>query len=339
MRHGEKQLKEVFALLAAVAEFNGQPLDERECPPVFGNDTLGQVGALYQKLGREVLEALRRGDVKIVMENDVAKVIKAIKPFVDGNGVFIPGRGITAKVTAAHWQFDLGKTTVVYEEVIEALSYAFERKDFPSATELQERLEQLKAALLADERFCHLIDGQYACPLITVIPPTPVDDYGQTLWQKYVPALARVYARQFPGRAFNDYRKDSLVGQVTVLAGTHHDKVVKLAAEGFVPGLFFPNAMQGWSVLAQRQLIATLPGNPFQFSLGGGIDTFSAWMGNIGVTARDFNAPGQDMSALQWREPSYSLYFGAGGGRLDFGGGAGLGDAGDDVSGGFFVFG
>ena len=92
MRHQDKKFVDVFALLDAAARFNGQQVNETDCPPGFPeNETLGQAGALYKILGPDAIAALRRKDVALVLDAEAnAVILKHIeKPLMDEDGRFL----------------------------------------------------------------------------------------------------------------------------------------------------------------------------------------------------------------------------------------------------------
>jgi len=85
--------------------------------------------------------------------------------------------------------------------------------------------------------------------------------------------------------------------------------------QGPVAGImFFP--LQGYSVLAQREQMASLPSS---LLLSGAVDMATAMAAYPDVLARDWNTPGYDCSAVSFRSSASSLYFEAYDDHLEFG--------------------
>jgi hypothetical protein len=156
-------------------------------------------------------------------------------------------------------------------------------------------------------------------------------NYGQVLEDMYLKLVAEAYKRAFPNRTFENYRKGELAGQVTVVDGTRHDRLISTMRERSVVGMYCM-PMQGFGIMTDRAMIKLLPDN---WLLAGGLDTSMAFAGYPGTLARDFNTPVADCAALQWQDPECSLCLSPNDVSLDFD--RGFLDACGDCSGGVFV--
>jgi len=79
---------------------------------------------------------------------------------------------------------------------------------------------------------------------------------------------------------------------------------------------YFPRALQGFSINAEREAMKILIGR--SLALSGAISTSLAITGNVVEMVGSFNTPGYDCAAVSWGSSDYSLYFWAAGGKLEF---------------------
>lgn len=295
--------------------------------------TTGQLNALVKKIGEEDARAILRGE-KIAVIEDV--------PFVelfDKNGRRIPPRGLKAAVCDANRNFYLKQpkleTVEDYANRLVRFQEAFHPGPCMSAAEFQGRAKELLEQLEKDERLRNLLKGVH---LPVIVPELEAKDfdYGQVLEEVFLAAVGWAYQREFPGRKFNNYRQGELAGRVNIIEGSRHDQLIAKMRQGPVVGICFPNPLQGYSILADREQMTTLPQ---KLLLNGGFDTAAAEVGYPDILARDFNTPGQDCAALSWRSAWCSLVFGAGGDWFGFALTGGLAVARDHYSGGLAFFG
>jgi hypothetical protein len=139
-------------------------------------------------------------------------------------------------------------------------------------------------------------------------------EYGTVLEEVFLTAVERAYKTQFPGRVFNNHRKGTLAGQVTIEPSMRHDLLVEQMKQGPKVVLYFPDSLRGFSIEADRQQIKRLPP---QFTLAGVLDTATAMALHPATLGRDWNTPGLDCAAVSWE--SSSLYFRASDDYLVFG--------------------
>jgi len=248
-----------------------QGKDIPPAPEEFGDDTFGQAVALYQKLGQEVIAALRREDVQVVIEDDKAMVRQQEKLLVDSNGRFIFENFAITEFVNADWSYGFDQSIQPsYEEILERAKHVFQVNDIGlTAAQFQERAEAKKAETLAGP-WANLFRGKYARPLAVPIPSVKIakGGLGKVLAEIFVPAVERGYKFQFPKRAFNNHRKGTLEGQVKTFPGSRQERLIAAMAEGPVVLWVSLNCLQGGSFNADREMTSKLPE---EFMLGGTI--------------------------------------------------------------------
>ena len=284
----------------------------------------GQHEALINILGEDNALALLRGE-KAVSFQDVKLL------HFDSNGRCIP-RNLTNKVCDPNTDFHLVQPKLDYGVRLARIGECLHAGLMISAAEFEDRCQKLLERLGKDELCGNIVKAVH---LPICIPQTQVTDYGEAL-NPFLLGVDCSYPQEFSGRTFNNYRKDDLAKKVKIVPGIRHDALVEKLAGGHAVGVYFPNPMQGFSVLAQREQIEVLP--PW-FWLSGGFDAVTAMVAYPDVLARDWSTPGLDFSALQWQGARGSLYFKANDAELKFDRGGNLGGADDYYSGGLFVLG
>lgn len=290
----------------------------------YAKYTIGQIEAVFNILGgKDAVDALLRGDKGVKIEDVIIKLF-------DKNGRCIPSRTLQANVCDPNRNFHIVQPNVVLSDRFNRLVEALGCGVGISGADFENEIALASAELKGNQLLQSILNG--VC-LPIIVPQLDLVDYGNTLDTTALPAVERAYQKEFKklGKSkFVNYRKGDLAGKVSVIKGVHHDRIIERLKHGPVIGLYFPNTLQGYSVQAQREQIATLPE---QFSLAG-LETAFAMMMYPDILARDFNTLGYDLSALQWRGPGYSLYFKAHGDWLGFSNKADLGGADDSDSGG-----
>jgi hypothetical protein len=140
-----------------------------------------------------------------------------------------------------------------------------------------------------------------------------VNDYGQVLDEVLLDAVGCAYEAEFPGRKFYNQRRGKLAGEVTVVEGSHHETLLTALVKGPVVALYFPTALQGYSIQADLEQMATLPDGVL---LAGALEPAAALIMYPDVLAHDGRTPGLDCAAL--RREGFSLYFKADNDNLHF---------------------
>jgi len=130
------------------------------------------------------------------------------------------------------------------------------------------------------------------------------DDVGAEL-ERYLEAVSRSYIKAFGNREFYNYRKGTLASDVSVIDSSHHNQLIERMKREPVIGIHFPNSLQGFSINASREQMATLPKG---FILSG-LDTAIAMLMYPDVLARDYRTPGLYLAAFSRRSANYSFCF------------------------------
>lgn len=292
--------------------------------------TGGQQDALLLKLladvggeekAAEVFAAYLRGEIRVILQDAAVKL-------VDANGRLIPIK-LNGKVVDANRDFYLAQPDLNYGATLSRLRQFFASElEFASAEEFAQKAEVVIASVKGNKQTSNLLKGAH---LPLCFPKLAVADYGRSLEDDFLTAVARSYADAFPNRTFTNWRKNDLADKVAVVAGTRHERLVAAMVQGSVVGVYFPIATQGFSIPADREAINGLPGN---YLLTGAIDASLAMVAFPRTLARDYNTPGLDCSANSWAS-GCSLCFRTGDSGLGFVS-RGL-DANDYYSGGVLV--
>lgn len=244
-------------------------------------------------------EAVLRGEKRIILED-------IIRLLADQTGRGIPAHlGLTFKACDENRKFYVNQPQWTYREAHALFVDSFPKgTKFLSLAEFEDRGEAALQKIKADPLTCNFTNRAHM-PLLS--PQHVVTDEGTSLQEFYLPVVSQVYKTQFPDREFNNYLDGELAGQVTTIPETGHDYFIATSADG--PGMFwyFPNPMQGFSVLAQQQSMKLLL--PRGFSLAGAIETALGLIGYSKEMAWDYNTPGYDCSAVSFRSSSSSLLF------------------------------
>lgn len=288
----------------------------------YGNLTLGHIEAVLNAVEPR-LNDLLAGDVKLEFR-------QVLKDFFDRNGRRFP-LNLRAAVCDPNSNFKLARQEKVdFTARLYRLADALEMAVPISAVQFEDETGKLIELVktVAGGRCANVLKG--VC-LPAIVPLMPDADYGLALKDVYLKALQRAYKKAYPDRAFVNHQRGELANQVKIAADTRHDQFMAKAKQGWQVILFFPNPLQGFSVLAQREQLAELPE---EFSLAGGIDGLPAWTMWVDVLARDYQTPGLDFSALQWQASACSLYVNARDGSADFDSRGNLGHARGHYSGG-----
>jgi len=276
----------------------------------YGNWTLGQVEALINTIGEDPALAILRGE-KIV------KVEKAIFKFFDKNGRRVPQKGLQNNVCDPNKDFYL-----VQPELKKVRDYAdrlirFQEAFHPGPMflgDFERKAKELLSELRVNKLLANLLNGIY---LPIILPKLEnFSDYGKTLEQTFLSAIQASHQKQFPNESFYNREKNELAGEVSIIPGTRHEKLIEKMKQGIVYAIYFPNPLQGFSPLASREQMQDLPES---LILVGGFDASAAQVMYPDILSRDFETPGYDLSALQYQSSNYSFYFDATGGAFELG--------------------
>lgn len=280
----------------------------------YANWTRGQVESLLNVLREENALKLISGELKLALGDDekTAELAMLIAKLFDRHARRIPSKDFGFAFCDPDMKFHFIKSELVLDE-----PYGRHCEYFgdPGITlpNFQSRADELMDKLGKNKPIANLANG-VCLPIILGKLPKKFN-YGKLLEQKFLAAVENAYIKQFPGRIFANHRKGELAGKVRIVHKSHERLIARLK-KGPEVALYFPNPLQGFSVLASREQMSDLPKEIY---LCGGVDTCTAMAMYAHVLARDWHTPGLDTAALQWRSADYSLYFSASGDDLSFG--------------------
>jgi len=186
---------------------------------------------------------------------------------------------------------------------------AFQQYPILFATGFRNKSEELISKLRDNKDIRNLLQGVY---LPVILPQLESADYGKALEEIFLPTAKSSYEREFPGNKFYNYQNDELAGKVVIVPGSRQERLIKEIVKSFIVAIYFPNPFQGFSVLASRERITTLPES---LILSGGFEALSAIAMYPDILSA-FRSPGYDLSALSWRTKDYSLCLRTGANRF-----------------------
>lgn len=256
----------------------------------YGSVTLGQVEAAINKLGgQDIWDAWLGGEKTVTVED-------TIRLLFDKHGRRI-SEGLQANVWDANRDFQLDQpaldTGTDFANRITRLHECLGIDTEVTAEQLKAETERLLAIIRENFLIANITNG--VC-LPVILPKLVTDDLGAEL-ELYLVGVNDSYAKTFGDRTFYNHRKITLANEVSVVDGSRHGQLISRMKEGPVIGLHFPNPLQGFSISASREQMSTLPEG---FILSG-VDTLIAMTMYPDILARDWNTPGLDLAAFQWR--------------------------------------
>lgn len=294
----------------------------------FKEINLGQIEAFVTKVGGlENFKKILSGELEFKISAKDAAVVAAIAKLFDKTGRRIKPKDLEASICDPNKDFYVEQPKIDYTD---RLCRGFEGTGlvpFMSLADFAGDADALINELKNDEQYKNLLKGPYF-PII--IPKSQLTDLG-AMTEELVGAAEKAYKKQFPNRPFTNYRKGDLKGKVSIIPGSRYSQLFDKLKQESVVGIYFPTALQGYSVDAQREQMSTLPE---RFILSGPLDAAMAFTMYSDVLGRDGNTPLYDCSAVQWQSSEYSLHFSAYDDDAGFGSGSGLSDAYGRCSGG-----
>ncbi|MFA7286725.1 MAG: hypothetical protein WC052_03650 [Patescibacteria group bacterium] len=265
--------------------------------------TTGEWIAFAKKVGGaaacDVFHAVLRGELTTELKQAI---------FFDKNGQRLIPPGLKAAVTRPTAIHQLHQPELDYADILPRLVAAFLGVEsmanslFALGTiAFKAQSDALLAKIAATPSIANILNGVH---LPIVIPQFEVTDYGHALQQVFFPAVGQSYESQFPRRHFHQHLSAKLAGNVSIVNGSRHERLVERMKDGPVVGIYFPNPLQGWSVDAQREQMGNLYSG---LLLAGGIDSAIAQVMYPGELSLDANTPYRYMAAIKL--PGKSLYF------------------------------
>ncbi|MEK7125416.1 MAG: hypothetical protein AAB880_00720 [Patescibacteria group bacterium] len=301
------------------------------------NTVAGRLEALGNILGEldneSVAEGLLTGDFKVEVVEGQVVIQRGIPLLFDRHPCRIRPRNLAANICNPNWNFHLDRIALDHYERLARMEEYCGTGNVISVSEFQERTEAGHAKAMALPGCANLAK---AVRLPLCLSRAEIHDLGQALDELYLPTVEQSYKAQFPQRSFTNCLHGQLAKQVSIVSGSHYETLLQALSRGTVVANYYPNTLQGYSVHAQREQMATLPEG---FILSGPLDTAMGWVMYPDVLGRDYKTPGYDCSAVQWQSSARSLCFGACVGEADFGRRANLSDACGRYSGGLLFLG
>jgi hypothetical protein len=273
-------------------------------------------------------------NVLAIIRGEKAVKIEDLIMLFDKNGRRIPPKELQNNVCDPNKDFYLKQPQINYADRLVRFQEAFHPGPCISAAEFEGKSEGLIEKIKNDSQISNLLKGVYLPIILSQIPKK--FDYGKVLEQTFLSAVQSSYEKEFPNRKFYNHKKGELEGEVTIVPGTRHEKLIEKMKQDIIVATYFPNPLQGFSFLASREQMTTLPES---LILAGGFDTASAMAMYPDVLARDWHTPGFDLAALQWQSSGRSLCLLADDDGLGFSYRVVLGGAGGYYSSGFLFLG
>ncbi len=298
--------------------------------------TFGRTQALIDQLGGlDIVNKILSGDLKVNVQGPDLQVIEALKTLFDKNGRRIP-LNLKAAVCNPNKDYFVEQPSINYKD---RLCKGFTNTGlnaFMSLSDFSGKTEKLLTQLRNSDQLKNLLKGPY---LPITIPKTHLTDLG-AMTEDLVTAAGKSYqnhfSKRFGKRSFTNYRKGELERQVTVVNGSRYERVVESIQKESMVGIYFPTVLQGFSVHADVEQMASLPES---FILSGSLDIAMAFAMYPDVLGRNGYTPIYDCAAVNWQSSDSSFYFYASGDAADFGGRGLLSVARADYSGGLLFVG
>ena len=153
-----------------------------------------------------------------------------------------------------------------------------------------EETERLLGLIRDDYEISNIIKGVH---LPVVFPKMEINDIGQVI-EQWLVGVKKNYQMIFKDREFFNILEGHLNNSIFLLPETRHGLLIERMKEGPIVGIYFPNAMQGFSIDAARRQMYDLP----KSLILSGLDTIIGMIMYPDILARDNNVPRLDLSAF-----------------------------------------
>jgi hypothetical protein len=173
--------------------------------------------------------------------------------------------------------------------------------DFGDAADFEQQSKMLLGNIKSDERLSPILNGVY---LPICLPKCRLGDYGRLVDELFLPRVKMTYEGTFTNARFENSMSGKLSGQLAIARDSRQERLIEKMATGPVVGILFPVALQGYSVQAAREQMASLPEG---FTLAGVLDTCVAFLAYPDVLAAD-HAPTLVCAGTTWQS-AFSLCF------------------------------
>jgi hypothetical protein len=223
------------------------------------------------------------------------------------SGIRMPYEGLKSATTAPDEEYAFPETRIVTRDILYGVWWRIGCFLPGVALGLEtfwEQAQALRQTLLMYSELSGLIDG-VCLPL--VIPVLSEPDYGCRLAQ-ILPAVKASYQNWFPQRRFIDCLNYDRSENLTIIRQSNMSHLNGTLTTTPVVGLYFPDALRGWSIRACREQMQTFPA-----SLGMILpDAIIHGLGIIGypyLLAHGLSTPGLDCAGNSWHQAQYSLCY------------------------------
>ncbi|MFA6145822.1 MAG: hypothetical protein WC697_00635 [Patescibacteria group bacterium] len=274
----------------------------------YGNWTMGETEALINILGgqRRALDILG-GQLEV-------EVREASTKLFDKHGRCIP-RNLKSEVCDSDRNIRLNQPEIAtetdYANRILRLHSSMGIDTGITCFEFKRETERLLALIRDSIRTANIFNGVWFPIILPKWKGTR--GLGTVLESQYLKAVGKSYEKVFPKRTFCNCEK-FFVNKVFISSSSRHHCLIERMEREAVIGIYFPTALQGYSVDASQECIASLPEG---FILSG-LDAIIAMIMYPDILARDENTPCLDLSALFWKDSDCSLFFKAHDDKLEF---------------------
>lgn len=182
------------------------------------------------------------------------------------------------------------------------------------------RVDALRQIVQADAHYSHLLNG--VCVPFVYQNLHPVNDLGAHLESVLLPGLRRSFTERFPDSHFKAVLQGNatLAGQLTLAGDCGYDAFMQACSAKPVVGLYFPQALQEYSIPSQRDQLRVLPAlGGAQRCLSGGMDICAALTGHPELLISEKHyAPILCLSAYVHRDPRLTLMLKSYGPHMEF---------------------
>jgi hypothetical protein len=197
-------------------------------------------------------------------------------------------RGLKSDVCAPNRKYYLVRPSLDYSGRLNRLKQTGFALDI-TADEFERQTYNLRAFLKTTTAIANLANG--FCLPVVIPRASDEDDLGLAM-DKFVTGAQDAIRHEFPHREFNS--RVSLTGRLVIEEGSRQDRLVSKLKIRPVVALYYPLALWGFSVDAQREQMAALPNS---LVLCGIRATSLAEIMYPDVLARDCHTPAYDCSA------------------------------------------
>ncbi len=267
--------------------------------------TTGELNALVKNLGEGTAREIQKGGVRVKLE-------KVERKLFDKNGRRIP-REITARVCDSYRRYELAQPKLDYEGRLARLHQALGKDTGISISQFLAKVKNLLALIQDNFLVANIKQGIW---LPVVMPQLTTYGIGWVLEDYLRMADNSLQREKWPEKSLQlcNHLKERLAGRVSFVQESGYSWLIEKLGQKPRIGIYFPFALQGFSVEAQREQMLALPKGFFL----SGLDVI------IGLTMypdfflREWENPELDLSGFFWKDFNYSFCLKISSQRVDF---------------------